>query len=811
MKTKTLVKAISMVGLTLSGSHGFAADSQLVLEEIVVTAQRRAESLQDAAIAIDAKTGESLIKSGVTNAYELNKVVPSLTLTNGGGAFAALFIRGVGNRTLSAYIDPAVATSYDGVFMGRASGASGAVFFDLDRVEVLKGPQGTLYGRNATGGAVNILPTKPVLGENSGYISADFGNIDTANLQGAANLALGESTALRISGSTNNRDGLNKDGTSDIDNDALRLQLFSEINKNLNIRLSADYEDIGGVGYGATYAGNYEANGLGDYTFVPSNLNIDEGMDTDAANAYRTSLLGAPGFGFLTPIQDDWYNDNQFTGFNAEINYSTEHGTLTVIPAWRKVEQDSKWGIPGFNSGWYQEEDKQTSLEVRYASNKDENIDYILGAYYIDETIEGNNTFNQEYVLPFQEFRQDGESWAAFGQFTFDMSDDKRLVAGVRYTDDKKEMQGYINNYITFCGAPPPDLILPPDSFAQGCATPGNLPIFPTLDNATEADAWLTENGWAAAFIDVAPGVRVIPLTTGVGTILNIITNTDDSYTNTKTTYRLAYEWDVTEDSLVYVSYETGYRAGGFQLANAPTYEPEYLDAFTIGSKNLFWDGRLQLNAELFYWDYEDQQISYFTVSNGVLENLTDNVGAATSKGIDLDIQWAAAENTLITAKVQYLKAEYDDLHFVSSPPRDNIDCPATIVGTVSDTDSTPLLDFDCSGNQAVFSPELTVLAGIQQTFPIDNMNIIASLNSKWVDDQVSGFWNLEHEVIDSHTTTDLDITLEPQAGDWSISAYARNLEDERRVESTQASPLGMAMTTYGAPLTYGVRLSYNF
>jgi len=433
----------------------------------------------------------------------------------------------------------------------------------------------------------------------------------------------------------------------------------------------------------------------------------------------------------------------------------------------------------------------------------------VLGAYYIEETITGDNTFNQEFVLPLQEFEQDSESYALFGQVTWNFSDSTRLVTGVRYTDDKKSMQGDINNYITFCGGPPPGLVTPPDSFALGCATPGNLPIYPTLDTVAETDAWLADNNWAAAFIPVNDSVTVIPLTTGVGTVLHVNNTTDDDYSESEVTYRIALEWDASEDSLLYLSYETGYRSGGFQLAAAPTYNPEYLDAITFGSKNRFLNDTLQLNLELFYWDYKDQQISYFTIADGVLENLTDNVGAATSKGLDLDIIWAVAENTTLSAKTQYLKASYDDLHFEAAPPRDNINCPSSIVGAT--TDGTPILDFDCSGNDSVYSPEWTASIGIEQVFSLDKYNIIANLNSRWIDEQVSGFWNLEHENIESYTTTDLTFTLEPTNGNWNLSAYAFNLEDKRRAEATQASPIGMGMTIYGAPLTYGLRFGYTF
>ena len=249
------------------------------LQEIVVTAQRRAENLQRAAIAVTAVSGAALLEAGVTNATRLDTLVPGLTVT-GSGSNNVYFLRGVGNFTTTPVSDPAVAVNYDGVYTGRAS--AGFSFFDLERVEVLKGPQGTLYGRNATGGAINILPVRPKLGELSGYGVASYGNYNALQLEGAINAPLGENGALRVSGSVINRDGYLKDGTGDDKSKALRVQMMSKLTPSLTVRLSGDYTHLGGAGVGTTYLGRYQF-GPGGYTFIPSNLPASEGLFTPAA------------------------------------------------------------------------------------------------------------------------------------------------------------------------------------------------------------------------------------------------------------------------------------------------------------------------------------------------------------------------------------------------------------------------------------------------------------------------------------------------------------------------------------------------
>lgn len=779
------------------------------LEEVIVTAQRRAESVQDAALAIDAITTAGLMRAGVTDAISLGRSVPALTITSSGGSNASLYMRGVGNEITNGYVDSAIALSYDGVYLGRSSAATGAIFYDLERVEVLKGPQGTLYGRNATGGAINFLPAKPVLGETSGHIMGAVGNFDAHEVQGAINLPLGDHSALRIAASIAKRDGYNDDDTDDRDDQAVRVQWLVEPTEALSIRIGGDYTKVDAHGPGSHYSGHYTP---GNYQFVPSGLSEDAGVKSPSANAWRQTQLSAPGFGFLDPITDNLYVDNEFMGLNAEINWHTDAGTLTIIPAWRKVNVDSVFTGPAFNSAKIFETDEQYSLEVRFASDNDGPLNYLIGAYYFDEKLDGGpNTFNQEYVLPLQRFEQETESWAVFSQVTWDFADDKRLVLGARYTDDHKEIDAVMENFIVFCGGLPPNNIVPPASFGAGCAAPGALPNFPTLSTTAETLDWLVAGGWVdpGTTLVNAPG-QPIPLLNGVGTILKTYEPNGNTFDKTKVTWKATFEWDIADDSMLYVSYETGYRAGGLQPAEGkPTYKPEYLDAITIGSKNRFLDGRLQLNAEAFYWTYEDQQITYFHLVGPTLVNATDNVGESTIKGIDIDMQWAVTDNTLINAKAQYLRATYDDLHFTTAAPRDNFACPFTFTGEVSG--GAPVKDIDCSGKDAVHAPKWAFNFGIEQTFPLGRYDLIAAVQTLWRDDKWGGFEYVDHHRIDSYWSTNVDLTLEPRDGNWAVTLYARNLEDDRYKTSTQLAPTGQGVETRAAPLTYGARVLYNF
>ncbi len=193
-------------------SDGSDANRAGGLEEITVTAQRREQSLQDAAIPLQTFDQDSLTRLGMETAQDLGQLSPAIGITAGGGPLTSIFVRGVGALTVNPLTDAAVSQNVDGVYLGRSSGAAGQAFYDLERVELLKGPQGTLYGRNATGGVLNYIPKKPILGENSGYIQGEFGDYSKVGFQGAANFALSDNAAIRISGNHLTRDGYADDG-----------------------------------------------------------------------------------------------------------------------------------------------------------------------------------------------------------------------------------------------------------------------------------------------------------------------------------------------------------------------------------------------------------------------------------------------------------------------------------------------------------------------------------------------------------------------------------------------------------------------
>ncbi|MBB4613444.1 TonB-dependent receptor [Novosphingobium taihuense] len=780
------------------------------ITEIIVTAQRKEESLQKAAIAIDAVSGDDLVSRGITNATDITKAVPALSLPSVGGNIASIFIRGVGNVTNSSYNDPAVTPSYDGVVLGRGGGVFGAAFYDLARVEVLKGPQGILYGRNATGGAVNIIPARPEVGRNSMGFNLSYGNYEAVDTDAHVNLGVSENSALRLGAAYTTRDGYNIDGTDDARRGSLRAQFLIEPSRDLSLRIGADYTHVGGKGVGGSYVGGF-IPGPGGYTFVPSGLGDSEGFNSPASNAFRSRSLAAPAFAFLNPMNADQRQDSSYFGVNAELNWQTGIGKLTVIPAYRESTDDSLFYGPAFNTAHTKEKVKQASFEARLSGSAGM-VDYVLGAFYFNEKIKANNEYNQEFVLPILNYAHKTNSYAGFGQLTAHVTDKLRLIGGVRYTHDKKSIDGLITNFITFCGGPPPALVTPPASFGRGCAAPGAMPHYPNFLNTVDTINWLKANNWISATSTDQPNVQVFPLLNGVGAILKTYKPVKDTRGYSRVTWKASAEYDVTPDNLVYATVESGYRAGGLQMTESRTsYKPEYITSYTIGSKNRFFDNHVQLNLEGFIWKYRDQQITYFTVdTSGTLINSNENAGKSSIKGFDVDLVVKPTSGTTLGAKVQYLDSKYDDLHLFTAAPRDNFGCPFTFTGATAG--GAPVKDFNCSGNPLLFSPKWTLnLSGEQVVAVGDSLELVANVDTAWRDAQWGAFEYLDFERIPAYWTTDASLTLRDADGTWALTGFVRNIEDKRRNLAPQAAPIGVAVGHFSAPRTYGLRLSGNF
>jgi iron complex outermembrane receptor protein len=757
------------------------------LADIVVTAQRRTESSQRAGIAIDVVSGAEVLSQGVTQPSDLNRIVPSLQVQDAGGANKTFFLRGVGNFTVNGYSDPAIAVNYDGVYLGRPTSTSG-LFYDLERLEVLKGPQGTLYGRNATAGAINILPAKPKLDDVSGFVDASYGNYNAVNVQGALNLPLGSIAAIRLSGNVVSRDGYLSDGTSDEETQAARAQLLVEPSPDLTLRLAADWSHSGGKGVGSSYDGAYALNfATGGYAFVPSGLDASIGLFDPKAQAYRQTLfLGVSGR-TADPLANDVYLNNDFYGVNGELTWDTGVGTLTVIPAWRKADLNYNFGAAAF-IGLIREEDEQYSFEARFNGKRIGPFDYVLGAYYFDETVNGNYTFAQQALNAYQFYTSKTKSWALFGRVVANVTDRLRLIGGLRYTDDHKDFNGQADVFVVVCT----------QRNAFGVPSCPTTPLLPVGTSYTSLQP---------PFIVPPPGqARPIGAT---GAILSRVTTlVDATLPNSQVTWRGAAEFDLAPKSLLYASVERGYRSGGFSLAAGyETYKPEFITAYTVGVKNRFFGNRLQLDVEAFWWDYTDQQIGRIGVdANGNQGQFSQNIGQSTIKGVEGTVDYLPLPDTLLTGEIQYLDSRYKS--FVYTQPVGNTPpltgCPTTLAAGI--------YTINCSGFPAFNAPKWTLTVGAQQTAHLGAFKLVGSVDTQYRSSRYVEAEFLPQELVHGTWTTNVQLGFGPDDGRWQVIGFIRNLENDRIIVNTPTVSVASALVaTTSAPRTFGARVHYSF
>ncbi|WP_088183919.1 TonB-dependent receptor [Sphingobium sp. Z007] len=752
-----LAGAIIPQAAVAQDSEAQASDGGLA--EIVVTAQRREESLQRAAIAVTAVTGDDLTRSGITETSNLGKLVPALVVQPTGGT-TSFFLRGVGTNSQNSFSENAIAFNFNGVYVGRPTAPAG-VFYDLERVEVVKGPQGTLYGRNATGGAINVLPKKPTLGKFGVEGLAEYGNYDSKKGFLAVNVPFGEIAALRVAGQVVDRDGYISDGYDDDKGEAVRASFLLKPSDIWSINIVGDYYHQGGKGGGAVL--------LPSKAFaVPSvndRVSISDPRAIAAINGYASTLFAPPfcagGFiasGCIENARSDGYLDNHFYGLSAQVDGDMGFATLSVIPAWRKSEADFRTYLPGFR-GEIQDNAEQMSLEMRLTSAADQRLRYVLGGFFFNEQQDTLNYFRQGRLSTTRFTpRLKTQSLAAFGQLTFDVTDALRLIAGGRYTqEDKSQLTASV-----------------------GGGLPG--PVDPPLGAPITGDLSFKKFTWKA----------------GV-------------------------ELDAGPASLVYANVATGFKSGGFYVAAPPnnSFRPESLTAYTIGAKNRFFGNKLQLNIEAFYWDYKDQQVTFVggvRTGNGLFAqgSLTTNAGKSRIFGTEVEARFAPTRDDLFNINVQYLNGKYKSLQTANfSPTGAPVTTGCTTIGSRlanPGVNGARFYDIDCSGRPTVNSPRWALNMGYQHSFHIGgDMVLVAGVRSNIESSRYMNSNFREEEKQGSFMMSDAFLTLEGPQDKWSVTAFINNIEDKEVLARAGTRPiLDFPVGTLRPPRTYGVRVGFN-
>ncbi|MEH6585758.1 MAG: TonB-dependent receptor [Halioglobus sp.] len=725
-----------------------------VLEEITVTARQRTENLQGVPVAVTVMDESMIQKTFAQNLGEMGAYAPNVTIgTVPGFNAASIAIRGVSTGDIPSTFDPAVTVAVDGFYLGHYQ-ASLLDMFDIQQVEILRGPQGTLFGKNTIGGVINVTTKRPS-GEFGVQAKARVGNEGRQDIMAGIDFPIVDDVlAARIAVQQFNFDGFYEntyDGSDAGGQDlfAARAKLLWTPTDTFEALLSFEYiEDDSDTpmvvntttddkafyfGAGAPYPA-YPGRGSGG----PANLPLGD--------PFKTGLVPPENHtpGFAESKNTDGHQED-VDGIYLTLNWDLMGGTLTSISGYRGVDSDyynDYVGEPAAIYATIRSIYRDTySQEIRFAGNTD-NLDYVVGGYYQQNDMDYENYTSLGPDHPFAglapvipvgggltdaDGSQEATSYAIFGEGSYAISDAMSFTAGIRYSDEEKDFE------------------LSPL-------------FFPTEARVERSDSW------------------------------------DDI------TYRLGVDYQMSDETMIYASFSTGFKSGGFNeqagtLVSAATgFDPEEAESFEVGMKSDFLDNTLRLNIAAFYVEYTDLQVDSVVPIPGVgQESIVTNAGEVTSYGIEADLMWLATDNLTIDGTLGLLDAEYDEF-----------DCNRSGVPGSPDEDCT---DFDVKR-----TPDATGSLGATYSFGLSkggamDLNVNATYTDSFYNDIINSD-SSEHEEV---TLLNASVSYFSANEKFRLALFGRNLTDEEY----QTSGLSVAnlwnFSTYGNPLTYGVELEFNF
>jgi iron complex outermembrane receptor protein len=692
------------------------------LEEIVVTAQRRSESLQSVPIAITAVTAAKLESSGIRDATDLAIATPSLQSNVSVGYFLPR-LRGIGSTATGAGIEGAIASYIDNVYIASAP-APNFAFNNVERVEILKGPQGTLFGRNATGGVINII-TKDPSHTTSGNLDASYGNYETVSGNAYITGALSDTAAIDLAFTGSHQgDGYGTYFVTGADASRTRTQfngrskLLWEPTSSTQIRLSGDY---------AHSAGDYpNPRDLIDGTPPAFGL-AQQGSAWDSSADYPTdydfkgggaTLRADQGFDGLDIVSISAYRESTY-----RISFDFD---ATPTPA-LAILQDRR--------------DRQFSQELQLQSSSASQIKWVLGAFYFDARSANLQTLLIESALqsPASPFfpllstdtfaAQTTQSIAGFAQATVPLGQSTNLTAGFRYTHDTREL------------------------------------------------------------VDGALDTTLIG-----GTALPTTSLPNQSKDFDAPTWRLSLDHEFVPGVLAYVSYNRGFKSGGFnaQVPSEPSYEPERIDAYEVGVKADLFDRRLRINPALFYYDYTNIQVPIVNAAGGL--GITNGPSAEVS-GAELEGEAVVTDNLRINFGLTYLHHRFGDYP-------DAIFYIPQAVGYMTTI-------ANARDNRLPFTSDLTTSLGFNYTIPLSAEGEIV-INGNWSHND--GFFtdsdNLRRQP--AYDTVNASARWTSSNGRYWMGVWGKNLTNDA-VLTLQTTADFAAFSSYAAPRTYGVTAGTRF
>ena len=833
------VLAITSVAPAFAQETGEETDTVKRLGSVTVTAQRREESANDIGMAIQAFSDETLDVLNVDSVDDLQTLVPGFSVSQSYQGVPTYTLRGIGFNTINVSSTSTVGTYVDEVAYPFPFMNSGPVF-DVERVEVLKGPQGTLFGRNTTSGLINIVTNKPST-EYEGSMSLDIGNYDTVNFEGMFNLPLNDQLQTRFSfRQETSGEGWQKSVTrgedrGTVDKLGFRFGLAWQPTSNTDV----DFSYSGWKNKSDTIAG--QAIGLTpntDPTFIVPGTNgpssasafnepglvdfINNNFPTSAEHAEwspytsrSATVAGVPG------INGPHEENSTFDAYKLSVSHEFDNGLKIVsLTGYNKLDRKAvlDWsGVPyTILAQDIDGEIKSFSQEIRFEGEWGENINWLAGAYYgKDEILDSNNTLLRDnansnfvstasYLLTvdptllgfpaassalisllnidpetgqpytaaqllnsFQGYFDRGEfdstTWSVFANMDWDISPDFSLSAGIRYTEDS---QDYVGCSGDINGSMQPNVNVFNRFFFSGLY--GTPPAAPLLENQCNTFS-LTDNAFGPVVSDL----------------------TEDNVS-----WRVVGNWTPADDLLIYGSISQGFKSASVPVNAASKAEQNFpakqenLLAYEVGIKAGLMDGRMQANGALFFYDYEDKQVStYFPDPIYRALSQLQNAPTGEAYGLDAELSWLITDELTAIGGLTLLHTEYG-----SFPTADSFGNPV-----------------NNEGDPFLYSPETSLSLSLIYDKPVTaDLGFRGALSGRWQSDSTAGSPDDPLYDIDSYGTLNGSVAIYDIDGKWELSLWGQNLTDEYYWHQV-ASNANVVLRFAGKPRTFGLSLGYKF
>ena len=742
--------------LTLAVYSSGALAQVPTLEEVIVTATKQAESLQDIAVTVTAFSEDTIQEANIRDAGDVAVLTPSLNINANISPFSTrISIRGIGT-TGSTFLEPSVGTFVDGVYLNR-SGLAVSDLVDIERIEVLQGPQGTLYGKNTNAGAISITTKSPNFEETEGHLEATAGDYSMQRITGSLSGPVTDTLAYRVAGNYHERDGYLENLAGPDLNDADEWNVVGKLawdpTDELSILLKASRveRDMNCCSPDSVH------DPIADQAI------IDRGQPP----------LGDDPFDHKTSQDVPSPFEQESTAASLHIDYETDWGTIESITAWDDYELESSQEASRsvLDMTWLDQPQSGDSFsqELRF-SNSTDNVDYMVGLYYFEqETREfegdlsalvgsdvliGAQIFGPQLPLivapgdfSYQDSIFETETIAVFGRTTWHVGDNWQLTGGLRWSDEEKDADLFADVTSTALTAQDPENIPPP--ILALLAQAGIFPPFSLLSSAR-------------------PEI-------------------DESFNRSSDNvdWLASVSYDLNMDTMLFASASTGTKSGGFNGVAGDLDEREFDDeettSYELGIKTTLMDSRLRINSTLFFTQIEDMQTNQQAASG--LGQFTSNQGEAEVAGLDFQLDALPLPNLTVTLGLQYL----DKYEFTDGPDK---------------------------GLDLAFAAELSGSLAATLVFPFAEGGIYLRGDYSFMGDHTTNpAPAFQLQAKDEQDRVNLNMVLGWRNDNWNVSVWGKNLTDEEYAVQTLVPYPITNMDAYflAPPRTYGATLRYDF